>query len=135
MNFDDYNKAQAKENKNIIAIDFDGVIHKSSKGFHDGTIYDDPIEGSLESIKELKANGFKLIIYTCKAHPERPLISGKNGVKLIWEWLDKYEIKEYIDDVVWGKPWALIYIDDKGYRFQNWHDTMRFIDNNFKEQK
>ena len=34
----------ADENTQI-GIDFDGVIHKNSKGFHDGTIYDEPIEG------------------------------------------------------------------------------------------
>lgn len=127
MNFDDYNKAQAKENKDIIAIDFDGVIHKSSKGFHNGTIYDDPIEGSLESLKKIKEKGYKIIIYTCKANPQRPLIDNRTGIELIWEWLEFYNVKKYIDDVVWGKPWALVYIDDKGYRFQNWKDTIRFL--------
>ena len=38
-------------NNNQIAIDFDGVIHKNSKGYYDGTIYDEPVEGSLEAIK------------------------------------------------------------------------------------
>ena len=127
MNFDDYNKAQAKENKNIIAIDFDGVIHKSSKGFHDGTIYDDPIEGSLESLKKIKEKGYKIIIYTCKANPQRPLINNKTGIELIWEWLDLYNVKKYVDEVVWGKPWAIVYIDDKGYRFNNWKETNEFI--------
>ena len=129
MNFDDYNKAQEKENKNIIAIDFDGVIHKSSRGFHDGTIYDDPIEGSIESIKNLKKEGYKLIIYTCKANPNRPKIKGKDGIELIWEWLEKHNISQFISDVVWGKPWAKIYIDDKGYRFENWDHTLDFIKN------
>ena len=127
MNFDDYNAKQAKKNKNIIAIDFDGVIHKSSKGFHDGTIYDDPIEDSLNSMKEIHKQGFEIIIYTCKAHPERPLITGKNGVELIWDWLEKHKVKNIVSDVVWGKPWALVYIDDKGYRFENWKDTMSFL--------
>ena len=36
-----------------IAIDFDGVIHKYSKGWHDGTIYDKANEGAFEFIREL----------------------------------------------------------------------------------
>ena len=79
MNIEEYNKAQLTKNKNIIAIDFDGVIHKSSKGFHDGTIYDDPVDGAIESIK-LLSKDFTLIIYTCKAHPQRPVINNKTGV-------------------------------------------------------
>ena len=35
-----------------IAIDFDGVIHKYSKGWADGSIYDDPISGAFEFIRE-----------------------------------------------------------------------------------
>lgn len=127
MNFDDYNRAQSSKNKSVLAIDFDGVIHRSSKGFHDGTIYDDPIEGSIESLIQLSEMGFELIIYTCKANPERPLIDGKNGIDLIWDWLDKHGLKKVISNVVWGKPWALIYIDDKGYKFENWKDTMNFL--------
>ena len=34
-----------------IGIDFDGVIHKNSKGFYDGTVYDDPVNGVAESSK------------------------------------------------------------------------------------
>ena len=35
------------------AVDFDGPIHRNSKGFYDGTIYDDPVEGIAEALKEL----------------------------------------------------------------------------------
>jgi hypothetical protein len=36
-----------------IAVDFDGVIHAYSRGWHDGTIYDDPIPGAVEGLKSL----------------------------------------------------------------------------------
>lgn len=36
-----------------IAIDFDGVIHKYSKGWQDGKCYDEPVEGVFEAIAEL----------------------------------------------------------------------------------
>jgi len=49
----DYNHLQKTENSKQLAIDFDGVIHKNSKGFYDGTIYDEPIEGSIQAVKEL----------------------------------------------------------------------------------
>ena len=47
---------------------------------------------------------------------------------LVWDWLKKYKIDSCIEDIVWGKPNALVYIDDKGYRFKNWDDTMTFLD-------
>ena len=41
-------KCNTTKNNYQVAIDFDGVVHGNSKGFHDGTVYDPPIEGSLD---------------------------------------------------------------------------------------
>ena len=84
-----------KTEKNVIALDFDGVIHNHDKGFHDGTIYGNPIEGTKEAL-EILSHDYQLIIYSCKCNPNRPLIDGKNGIELIWEWLDKWGFKDYI---------------------------------------
>lgn len=116
--------------KNNIAIDFDGVIHNFDKGFYDGTCYGEPILGSLESIKELSKK-FKIIIFTAKAKPDRPLVNGKTGTELVREWLFKYGVLEYVSEITSEKPRAFLYIDDNGYRFENWEDTLSFITNNF----
>jgi ribonucleotide monophosphatase NagD (HAD superfamily) len=115
-----------EKSKKVIALDFDGVIHDDSKGFHDGTIYGLPIDGTESALIELSKN-YKLIIFTCKANPKRPLVNEKTGVKLIWEWLEKWNFRQYISDVVWGKPNALIYIDDKGFRFNDWQTTIEYL--------
>ncbi len=112
--------------ENQIAIDFDGVIHKNSKGYYDGTIYDEPVEGSLEAIKKLY-DEWDIIIYTAKAKSDRPLVNGKTGKELVWDWLTKYNIAQFINEVTSEKPRAQIYIDDKGYRFENWNDTIKFV--------
>ena len=107
--------------KNQLGLDFDGVIHKNSKGFHDGTIYDEPLDDAIESVKYLNETlGYDLVIYTCKATPERPLVNGKTGIELVWEWLDKHGIKNNVKDVTYIKPNAIAYIDDKGIRIRNW---------------
>lgn len=112
-----------KEGTKNIGIDFDGVIHKNSKGFHDGTIYDEPVLGTEQSLKKLSKK-YNLIIYTCKADSERPLINGKTGTELLWDWLEKYNLKQYIQDITDKKPHVLYYIDDKGIEFKNWKDTL-----------
>jgi phosphoheptose isomerase len=114
-----------------IGIDFDGVIHKCSKGFYDGTIYDDPIEGSLDAIKEIAKN-YNIIVYTAKAKPDRPLINGKTGQELVWDWLDKKGFGEYVTEVTSEKPRAVAYIDDKAFRFNNWKDTLNFLNTQVK---
>ena len=108
-----------EEVNSIIVLDFDKVIHRGSKGFYDGTVYDDPIEGTGEALKLLSSK-YKLVISSCKADPNRPLINGKTGVELIWEWLIKYDFAQYIDDVTNEKVRALFYIDDKGITFTTW---------------
>jgi hypothetical protein len=117
-----------QESKNL-AIDFDGVIHKNSKGFYDGTVYDEPINGSYEALKSLSKN-YNLIIFSAKARTDRPLINNKTGVELIWEWLEKYNMKQFISEIVSEKPRALYYIDDKAIHFTNWNNILNKLNNN-----
>ena len=110
-----------------IAIDFDGVIHTFDKGWYDGTCYGEPLPGSLEAIIKLSET-HNIIIFTAKAKPSRPLVDGKTGVQLVREWLEKHEVMKYVSEITAEKPRSQIYIDDKGYHFQNWKDTMNYLD-------
>lgn len=111
---------------NNLAIDFDGVIHDAYLGFHDGTCYGLPVEGSLEAIKEL-SKSFRIIIFTAKAKPNRPLIEGKTGTELVADWLRRYNILDCVSEITSEKPRAFLYIDDNAYRFINWKNTLEFV--------
>jgi len=109
-----------------IAIDFDGVIHDFSKGWHDGTCYGDPLPGSLDALRSLSKR-FNIVIFTAKAKPNRPLVDGKTGHQLVTEWLDKHDVLSCVHEITSEKPRAQLYIDDKGYKFESWESTMKYI--------
>ena len=71
--------------------------------------------------------GYKIIVHTCKSHPLRPLIDGKTGTELVWEWLKNNDMTQYVSDVVWGKPHAMAYIDDKAISFIDWATTLKSV--------
>lgn len=102
-----------------LGVDFDRVIHKCSKGYYDGTVYDEPVEGVEEALKKLSSK-YTLICYSVKAKPDRGLVNGKTGIELIWEWLKKHGYDKYISKVTSEKPRAVAYIDDKAVRFTDW---------------
>ena len=110
-----------------LGIDFDGVIHSNDKGFYDGTIYGDPVEGTEEALKKL-SDKYTLICYTAKAKPDRMLINGKTGTELVWEWLKKHKFDKYISKVTSEKPRAVAYIDDKAVRFNNWDKCLENLE-------
>tara|TARA_R110002051_G_scaffold284135_1_gene346170 strand:+ start:3510 stop:3905 length:396 start_codon:yes stop_codon:yes gene_type:complete len=114
-----------------VAIDFDGVVHTFDKGFHDGTCYGEPIEGSLKALKQL-SESYNIVIFTAKAKPNRPLVNGKTGTELVIEWLTNHNVMQYIQEVTAEKPRAQLYIDDKGYHFENWSDTLQHIKNKYE---
>jgi len=116
-----------ENDSNNLSIDFDGVIHIFDRGYHDGTCYGEPVPGSLDAIRNLSSR-YRIIIFTAKAKSDRPLVNGKTGSELVWEWLHKYGINDCVAEVTAEKPRSCLYIDDKGYRFENWADTLQFIE-------
>lgn len=93
-----------------IAIDFDGVIHKYSKGWQDGSIYDEPVPGAREALLEL-AKDFKLVVFTAR--------SDQNAVR---EWISKkINLSLPVTNI---KPPALAYIDDRAVHFTDWQSAL-----------
>lgn len=127
IDIDYYNQKQAEENQKQIALDFDDVIHKNSKGFFDGTVYDEPVDGAEDALKLLTEKGYDIVIFTAKAKPDRPLVNGKTGAMLIWDWLEKHNLKKYIKQITSEKPRAKYYVDDKAVRFDNWNNVLKQI--------
>ena len=111
------------ETKNI-ALDFDGVIHKNSKGYYDGTIYDDPVDGAKEALEKLSQK-YDVVVFTTKAKKDRGLIDGKSGTELVWEWLENHGMSKYVTKVTSEKPRAVAYVDDKGIAFDNWENIIK----------
>ena len=102
--------------KPTLSIDFDGVIHKYSKGWQDGEIYDDPIEGAFEKLLRLYLDGFKIVISTARTELE--------PVRAWWnKWYrTKFPNSEMFPiEITNTKPIAVAYIDDRAVKFTDWN--------------
>ncbi len=105
-----------------ICIDLDGVICQLKKTEE---TYNDlfPVDGAIEKIKSLKKEGHYIIIYTArrmKTHSANTAKVIADIGKTTLDWLAKYEIP--YDEIMFGKPWADIYIDDNAFRFTSWDE-------------
>jgi len=96
-----------RKGKKLLCVDFDGVLHLSSKGFYDGSVYDGPTPGAREFIDEAM-NHFDIIIYTARARTAR----GRQDVK---DFLKKHGFPEL--PVECRKPPAYLTIDDRAITF------------------
>lgn len=113
-----------RKKKRELAIDFDGVIHKYSKGFHDGTLYDPPVKGVKEVLTQLKKDWW-IYIYTTRANTKK----GKIEVE---KWLDYNKIP--YNEVTGKKPIAFAYIDDRAIYFINWSQAVKELNKRLKER-
>lgn len=112
------------DKRKTISIDFDGVIHKYSKGFQGvDNAYDPPMEGAIESIEKLYNEGYILKILS-----SRPK-------EVIYPWLEKYGLSKYIKEVSNYKFPATVYIDDRGFLFKNWEQCLTELQSHPKLKK
>ena len=113
-----------------VVFDLDGVLCETKK---DGQEYTDlkPNIQVLEKLREYKRKGFYIILYTGRNMNTYTNNLGKinaHTAKIIFEWLDKYEIP--YDEIYFGKPWCGFkgfYVDDKAIR------PSEFISKSYKE--
>lgn len=92
--------------KNIV-FDFDGVIHKYSRGWQDGSIYDKPVDGIKEVINELHKD-YDIYVVTTRARDIG----------------QQMQVEKYLNDngiefdcVTSIKVPAMVYIDDRAITF------------------
>lgn len=101
----------------ILCIDFDGVIHRYSKGWQEGAIYDNVTDGFFDWAARAKQY-FKLVIYSSRSKtPE--------GVENMKHWLrDQLRRREPegigFEDFEFAheKPAAFLTIDDRAVCFE-----------------
>ena len=103
-----------------IAVDFDGVIHKYSKGWHDGTIYDGPMEGCYDAMCQLRDRGHEIVIYSSRAFARETSKRSQRSAMKDWLRLHKIPFDSIATE---GKPPAHVYLDDRALRFTNWEDV------------
>lgn len=108
------------------AVDFDGTLVENAwPGMGDW------LPGAVDALKELDKLG-KVVIHTCRVAPAK---FGTDEWRPAMETLDAIlDVKEKLAEVgmkhleVWTKPWkppALVYIDDRGIRFDgDWHGVV-----------
>jgi len=116
-------------------IDLDGTIHKYSKGWNDGDVYDDPFKGSREVIAWLKKQGFEIVIFTTRASKgNAEEMGGDEGkqIRNVENWLKDNNI--YFDRVTADKLAADFYIDDKAIEIKNgdWNAVKNVIKKRIK---
>jgi hypothetical protein len=127
--------SEADNNTRRAMIDLDGTIHKYSKGYQDGTIYDDPFDGAKETIDWLKGLGFEIIIFTTRASKENAEELGGDHLKQITN-IENYLNGNgiYFDRITSDKLGADFYIDDKAITIANgdWDSVKKIIRSRIK---
>lgn len=106
-----------------VAIDFDGVIHKYSEGWKDGSAYDVPMDDTRASIELLIKSGYRVVIFSTRdpiqiqAWFETHLPEFRTA---IMEPHERFWNNEGIIGITRHKPVAFAYIDDRAIRFHTW---------------
>ena len=130
-----YPESQEMKMPKRAMIDLDKTIHRYSKGYEDGTIYDDAYVGAKEVIDFLKRNGYEIVIFTTRASKEAGKESNtdyKDQINQVADWLENQGI--HYDRITGEKLAADFYIDDKAIPIVNgnWDVVLKVIKKRMK---
>ena len=111
-----------------VAVDFDGVIHAYSKGWHDGTIYDEPVPGAFEALRGLMER-YAVFVHTSRdAGQVGEWIGERSGIPCEWftDLRNPVRFWTHQDSLLITplKLPAIAYIDDRGIRFEDWDQAL-----------
>ena len=102
--------------RKTIAFDFDGVIHKYSKGWQDGSIYDTIDFELLNFMKELLKN-YNIVIYSTRDPEQITNYLNELGVMKFETFNSTFRNKEPVVGVTNTKPAAIFHLDDRAFEY------------------
>lgn len=107
-----------------VSIDFDGVIHQHVSPWTTATeIHDPPVDGALDFLRELHREGFVIQIHSARAN-------APDSEAAIVRWFQLHGLEFQVLDAMSissVKRGALVYIDDRGFRFEGTFPTLEQI--------
>ncbi|WP_128894611.1 HAD hydrolase family protein [Longirhabdus pacifica] len=111
-----------------LVIDLDGTICELKQP---GQTYAEvrPRKGAVEALKQLSQDGHHLIIYTARHMRTCEGNVGKVVAKvgtITLEWLAAHEVP--YDEIVFGKPYGDVYIDDLAVTCDTWEHVLQQLD-------
>lgn len=109
--------------RRTIAVDFDGVIHRYGKGWQDGSIYDEPIDGAREALARIHRR-YQVVIFTTRVNPSMPGHDRQREAMDAWLSRRGFVRGEHYDEITHVKPPALAYIDDRALHFVDWEQAL-----------
>lgn len=107
-----------------VSLDFDATLNTyGMPGTDDENFQEDylhePQKGLEDFLKQLKKRVDTLVIFTCRA-------TKPGGATKVWNWLNQYDLAQYIFQVEGIKTKVKVYLDDRGMRFNG--DYAKILD-------
>lgn len=96
-----------------VLVDFDGVLHRYSKGWADGTAYDLPMDGAQHALEVLSRDGYEVVIFSTRDAGQ------------ITTWMQQHHMPPY--RVTNVKEPAVAIIDDRAIRFEDWDQAVQAL--------
>lgn len=93
--------------KPLLCVDFDGVLHRYSQGYKDGSVYDIPTPGAQDFCTGA-LEVFDLVVYSARARTE-------SGVSEMRAWMQEHGFPHM--PITCEKPPAFLTIDDRAVTF------------------
>ena len=98
-----------------VAIDFDGVLNTYDGWVAEHELFE-PRRGAGLFLARLDEK-YQVIIFTVR----KP--------RLVWDWLIKHNLSQYVYQVTNKKPRAFVYVDDRGLKFNgDYEEILNEID-------
>lgn len=111
---------QVANQKPILCLDFDGVIHSYTSGWMGADmITDPPVEGVKEFIQDALQE-FHVVIFSSRS-------SQLGGIEAMREWMNSYGIDPFYEvELATVKPPAFVTLDDRAITFEGvWPSIQR----------
>ncbi len=124
-------------NHKIVAVDLDDtILHEPGSnweehipvGYSPVLVTGEPIKDVIEAFNILKEEGFEIVIFTCRTNSEEECNKPYSSEAV--EFRIRLRLKELgvpFDRISFYKPVADIYVDDRGFHFENWKATIEFL--------